>query len=291
MNRLQKKCLVAAAGSHLLVVVVVVCSGFVRPKPSVDDVQLLTMIPSTAVDRAVNAGRRDVPLPTPTPMVAPPVPVPEPQTPPPQPPEVKPIEPVRPVEPVAQPPRPEPDDAKPDDLPTPKPPKQKHEIKVDLTEVTRNPKKAQEHPDTHAEKEAQKLAQRALERERAFNKVLNTIRDKATTSTSIDMPGDSTEAYASYASIVKTVYTEAWIMPQNADNDLANVKVSITIANTGRVMDAHIVEPSGDASVDRSVQRTLDRVTELRPFPDGATDKERTYIINFNLKAKRQMQG
>jgi hypothetical protein len=39
------------------------------------------------------------------------------------------------------------------------------------------------------------------------------------------------------------------------------------------------------------VQRTLDRVTKLEPFPDGSTDKERTYIINFNLKAKLQQLG
>jgi hypothetical protein len=39
--------------------------------------------------------------------------------------------------------------------------------------------------------------------------------------------------------------------------------------------------------VDKSVQRTLDRVTFIAPFPEGAKDKQRTYTINFNLKAKR----
>jgi TonB family protein len=105
------------------------------------------------------------------------------------------------------------------------------------------------------------------------------------------MPGSSTAAYANYASVVKTVYTEAWRLPDTTESDDANVKVSVTIANDGRVVQSHIVDPSGDSSVDRSVQRALDRVTHLEPFPDGATDKERTYIINFNLKAKRQMLG
>jgi hypothetical protein len=41
--------------------------------------------------------------------------------------------------------------------------------------------------------------------------------------------------------------------------------------------------------VDASVQRTLDRVKFIAPFPEGATEKERTYIINFNLKAKRML--
>jgi TonB family protein len=53
------------------------------------------------------------------------------------------------------------------------------------------------------------------------------------------------------------------------------------------VVIANITRPSGDAAVDRSVQATLHRVTFIRPFPEGSTDKQRTYNINFNLKAKR----
>ena len=281
MNRLQKKCLVAAAGSHLLVVVVVVCSGFVQPKPSVDEVSVLTMIPSTAVDKAASSGRRDAPVPPPTPMVAPPVPL-EPQTPPPQPPEVKPIEPVRPVEPVAQPQRTEPDDAKPDDLPVPKPTKPRHEIKVDLTEVTRNPKKAQERPDNQAEKEAQKLAQRAVERAQAFNKVLKTIRDKSTSSTEVDMPGTSSVSYANYGTIVVSVYHRAWAAPEHMAEESAVVSFSVTIARDGSVVSSRITSPSGDASVDNAVQRMLDRVSFVHEFPEDATDRERTYHIDFN---------
>ena len=67
------------------------------------------------------------------------------------------------------------------------------------------------------------------------------------------------------------------------------IKVSVTIASDGTVISARIITPSGDASVDASVQRTLDRVTYIAPFPEGATEKERTYIINFNLKAKRRL--
>ena len=64
-------------------------------------------------------------------------------------------------------------------------------------------------------------------------------------------------------------------------------KATVTIASDGTVLSARILKPSGDASVDRSVQRTLDRVTFIAPFPEGAKDKQRTYTINFNLKAKR----
>ena len=103
----------------------------------------------------------------------------------------------------------------------------------------------------------------------------------------IDMPGNSSAAYANYASVVKSVYEQAWVPPDNAQNDDANVKVTVTIASDGTVISARVLTPSGDAGVDASVQHTLDRVTFIAAFPEGATEKERTYTINFNLKAKR----
>ena len=101
------------------------------------------------------------------------------------------------------------------------------------------------------------------------------------------MPGNSTAAYANYADVVKSIYEQAWVPPDNAENDDANTKVRVTIASDGTVISARILTPSGDAGVDASVQRTLERVQFIAPFPEGASEKERTYIINFNLKAKR----
>ena len=126
---------------------------------------------------------------------------------------------------------------------------------------------------------------------KAIREAANSIRENtsAVTTTVFGPTGDSTTAVANYATIVKSVYTQAWRPPDDAASDDANVKVSVTIANDGRVISAHIIERSGDGSVDRSVQNTLDRVSEIAPFPDGSTDKERSYIINFNLKAKRML--
>jgi TonB family protein len=63
----------------------------------------------------------------------------------------------------------------------------------------------------------------------------------------------------------------------------------VTIASDGTVITARIVTPSGDAGVDNSIQRALDRVTFIAPFPEGAKEKERIFIIKFNLKAKRML--
>ena len=99
----------------------------------------------------------------------------------------------------------------------------------------------------------------------------------------------SSAAAANYAQVVKSVYEQAWTPPDDTASDDANIKVRVTIASDGTVVSAQVLDTSGDASVDRSVQNTLDRVQFIAPFPSGSTDKERTYLINFNLKSKRQM--
>jgi TonB family protein len=193
------------------------------------------------------------------------------------------------AEPVTPPEKIQPDDTKPADTPEPKPKPKPHKIEVDLKPVARRNTPAVDNSAAEA-KEAAKEAKRVRDaRLKAIQNAARAIKENSSSSTSVDMPGDSTVAYANYASIVKSVYTQAWIPPDDTASDDANVKVSVTIANDGRVISAHIVGPSGDASVDRSVQKTLDRVSEIAPFPDGSTDKERTYIINFNLKAKRML--
>jgi colicin import membrane protein len=299
MTRLQKKCLIAAAGTHLLVVVVVLCSGFIKPRTQPDSPDVLTVIPANLVDAAVKSGVRGAQPPPPTPVVQPPEPTPEPPQPQPKP---------EPPKPDVQPPKPEiqPEDTRPAELPEPKPVK-KHEIKPDLTKpdltvvVRKVPKvtdnsaaeaKAEAEAEAAAEAKAAKAAKRlAAARARAFERAIGSIRDKASSATSVVMPGDSSVAYANYASVVVSIYNDAWRIPDSTTSDDAVVKISVTIARDGHVIESHIVDRCGDASVDNSVQRTLDRVREIRPFPDDSTDKERTYIINFDLKAKREMLG
>ena len=100
------------------------------------------------------------------------------------------------------------------------------------------------------------------------------------------MPGDSTVAYANYASVVKSIYDRAWTLPDSIAAD-ENTSVKVIIASDGTVLSARIIERSGDAPVDASVQRALDRVTFIAPFPEGSSDKQRTYTINFNPQIKK----
>ncbi|HSY17674.1 MAG TPA: hypothetical protein VK815_05030, partial [Candidatus Acidoferrales bacterium] len=62
MTRLQKKCLFAAAGAHLLVVVVLLCSGWIKSTPPTDETPVLTLVNLT--DKPTSGSKSD---PTPPP--------------------------------------------------------------------------------------------------------------------------------------------------------------------------------------------------------------------------------
>jgi TonB family protein len=256
MNRLQKKCVIVTAGIHLLLLLILIVGpAFFSPRPKADDLQVLDVIPAKLIDASFSSGVANAQPPPPAPVTppTPPPPVPVVTPPPPVPDKVVKAEPVKP-----------PDKLSPDNL---KP-------------VTRTvPKNL---PTANNSQQQQRQA-------RAIRSVLRNLKSNLTSSTTIDMPGNSSVAYANYATVVKSVYEQAWILPNDV-SDNANTKVSVTIANDGTVISAQIITPSGDAGLDASVQRTLERVKLIAPFPEGATEKERTYIINFNPQVKRLLE-
>jgi TonB family protein len=222
------------------------------------------------IDAAFNSGVANAQPPPPAPVTSPEPPPPAPvfTPPPPTPEKIVKAEPVKP-----------PDKLSPDNLEPVKTAKtEPRKIQINTQLVTRTaPKEA---PMSDNSQQQQRQA-------RAIRSALQNLKSNLTPGTTIEAPGNGSVAYASYDSVVKSIYEQAWVPPDKADNDEANAKVSVTIANDGTVISARIVTPSGDAGVDASVQRTLSRVTFIAPFPKGATEKERTYIINFNLKTKR----
>ncbi|HVU26888.1 MAG TPA: TonB family protein [Verrucomicrobiae bacterium] len=273
MNRLQKKCVLATAGIHLLLLVILfVGPAFFSEREKTDDLQVLDVIPANLIDAQFNSGVKNAQPPAPTPVVATPKPTPTPPAPKPV---VQPAPAPSPtlVEKVEKFFKPEP--AKPETKPTPKTiTEQPHKIQVNTQLVTRTVPKNSATDSKRAD---------------AIKKAIKSLKQNFSPSTTIDLHGDSSAAYASYASAVKSIYEQAWQPPTETASDDANVKVRVTIANDGTVVNAQIIVPSGDASVDASVQQTLERVTFIGKFPEGAKEKERTYTINFNLKAKRML--
>jgi protein TonB len=282
MNRLQKKCAIATAGIHLLLLLVLVFgSAFFSPRPKPDDTQLLDVIPANLIDAALNSGVRQAtpPAPAPEPVIVPP-PQPIPPTPAvqpaPQPPEPKPV--------VTPPPtiperlanffKPEPKPVKPaPEKPEPKP----HQIQVNTQLVARVPQKNPSTPDNPPRDT------------RALNNTLKNLRNNLSSPTEVTLPGNSSVAYASYRDALATIYYNAWITPNDMANDDAVTTVKITVASDGTVVNARIITPSGDAKSDDSVRRALDRVTSVPPLPDKSP-AERDFVISFNLKAKRLLE-
>jgi len=279
MNRLQKKCVVATAGFHLLLLaILIVGPAFFNPEPKTDNTQVLDVIPANLIDAAFSSGVKGATPPPPALVV-----VPATQPPPPTP----------AVQPTPQPPAPKPVLTPPPTLTerlerifTPAPVKpvpetaepQSHKIQINTQLVTRTTPKNSTTTDN-----SQQTAQ-------TIKSAIQNLKKNLSPGTTIDMPGDSTVAYANYASVVKSIYDQAWTLPDSIANDDENVKVTVTIASDGTVVSARIIERADDAPVDASVQRTLDRVTFVAPFPEGSTDKQRTYTINFNPKAKRTLE-
>jgi len=260
MNRLQKKCVVATAGFHLLLLaILIVGPAFFNPEPKTDNTQVLDVIPANLIDAAFSSGVKGATPPPPAPVV-----VPATQPPPPTPTLTERLERIFTPAPV----KPVPETAEP----------QSHKIQINTQLVTRTTPKNSTTTDN-----SQQTAQ-------TIKSAIRNLKKNLSPGTTIDMPGDSTVAYANYASVVKSIYDQAWTLPDSIANDDENVKVTVTIASDGTVVSARIIERADDAPVDASVQRTLDRVTFVAPFPEGSTDKQRTYTINFNPKAKRTLE-
>jgi TonB family protein len=166
--------------------------------------------------------------------------------------------------------------------------------KLDLTPTVRNnTTKAKEKAEA-AEREARAAAQKDAN----FRKELASKIDRSSGAelsagfkdgVKVEVGGPGGQAYAGYALFVREIYENAWqVMPDLANQDFA-VTIEVTVSRTGRVLNHRIVNRSGNAAMDRSIQRAMDKVkaTGLPKFPDESTDGERTFSIPFNLKAKR----
>jgi TonB family protein len=280
MNRIQKKCFIGSMILHgALAITLILGPAFLSHEPPPAPLLQVVPDPDHITDDPTHGGDRNV---------QPPPPVAVPQPPPPQ------------LPPVVQqpvPPKPEP----PKEIVKPEPPKvaavdpKGTEPKPNKTpKISTNLVRSAKSPTTIAANNA--ASTRARERAEARRKAaliaqtISGINSGVSSATKVDIdpgPGDGGALSANYRDLVSSIYTQTWDPPNNPATDTAIVKASVTIASDGRVISARITVPSGDAEVDASVKRTLDQVTFIEPFPKGSTDKERTYPIKFDLKAKR----
>lgn len=267
MNRLQKKCVLATAGVHLLLfVILLVGPAFFQPRHKADDLNVLDVIPANLIDAQFTSGVRGAQPPPPVvqPMPQPPAPQPV-VTPPPPAPSPEPV--IKP-EPLKL--KPIPDKVQP------------HKIEPNLKPVVHNaPRNVPKNTSSQTSQQA-----------RALRNAIRSLKNNLSSSTTVDMPGNSSVAYANYASAVKSIYDQAWaqVPLDSVASEDENVKARVVIASDGTVVSARIIDSSGDAALDTSVQKTLERVTFIAPFPEGTTDKQRTYTINFNPQLRKMLE-
>lgn len=87
-----------------------------------------------------------------------------------------------------------------------------------------------------------------------------------------------------YPRVVMEAYYRAWKPPGSRPSREHAATVSVTILRDGRVISARIVRSSGDVWMDKSVRDALDKVRVVAPFENGAKEKSRTFVINFDSK-------
>jgi len=281
MNRLQKKCLIASLALHaLLCLILLVGPAFLSSNHKGVDRPTLEVIPAKIVDSLFSGGGNPKANPPAAQrLVEPPPPVQQTETGPPEPTVVEKTKPEV-VEKSAS---------------------RKPEIKVSTTVVKRASEKEKARAEAEAKAKAQTEAKarakaegearrRATQQlESRLNSAYQSLSKNLSSGTTIEPLGPGGEPYADYGQVVKSYYDQAWIDPEDVSEDAATVKVKVVIGRNGSVNSDSIMKRSGVPALDKSVQNALDRVRlrGLPPFPEGAKESQRTYIINFNLKAKR----
>ncbi len=250
MGRLKRSCVVGSVVFHTLILAMLVLGPMLLAKRE-EKVRVIDLVPSEVIDKLLAPAAPVAPPPAP----APPKPKPEPKK----------IQPKPKPKPVLPKPKPKKN--------TPKPkPKPKPKIKVNLDSSVRKP----DARNTEAEKEAAK-------RREALNRSLNKLDTKLSGRTAVNVPLGRF-ASANYESLIRRKYMDATIHPGAISGDPV-VKVRLVIARSGRVLSASITGQSGVTSWDRAVQKTLDRVKFIKPFPESMKGAQQTFNLNFNSRS------
>jgi len=270
MNRMQKKCVIASTGFHLLLLsILFIGPAFLSSHQNNEERALLDFVPLKTIDEALSnpGGSNARP-----PQVAPQPPAP---LPPPQPPARQ----QQVVTPAPEPPktaRSEPETF--DTKPTKK-----------LPDVSLKPVIRKQKPTATSKSPSNTTGARQLQVAKAASTAIESLNQSLSSPTEVELRGGngSGVSYANFLDAVRKIYSDAWIVPDGVTDDEATATASVTIARDGKVVSAKIIRSSGNALADASVEAALRRVTVAVPLPDNSKDRQRTVTIKFNVRAKR----
>ncbi len=136
----------------------------------------------------------------------------------------------------------------------------------------------------------ERAAKAAQDREDAIRKKLEALSGQNLSGPSkIGELGDNT--LENWRQFVRKSYNRAWqLVKQTTEvsNSRSTVKAKVVVDLDGSIASAQIVQPSGLAELDDSVQDALNRVRKIdKKPPSKASIKDRTFTITFNLKDGR----
>ena len=263
MGRLKRSCVVGSVVFHALILAMLVLGPMLLAKRE-EKARVIDLIPSEVIDKLLSPA-------------APVAPPPAPAPPKPKKPEPKKAQPKPKIKPQPLTPKPKKITPKPKPKIKPKPltskpkkitPKPKPKIKVNLNSNVRK-------PDAQ-KKESQK---EAAKQQTALNK----LQTKLSGRTSVNVPLGR-YASAKYESLIRRKYMDATIHPGAISGDPV-VRVRLVIARNGTILSARVTNKSGVASWDRSVQKALDRVKFIKPFPESMKGSQQTFNLNFNSRS------
>ena len=252
MGKLKRSCLAGSFVLHAMIIALLVLGPMLLAKRQ-EKVQVIDLIPSEIVDQILS----------PKVSVTPPTTTQTKPTPP------KP-KPVKITKPKPTPPRPKP-------VKTTKP---KPQIKVNLKPTIRRPDSSK----VKAQQEAAERARKAnAKRQETLNNSINRLSSNLSGSTAVNAPLGRLAA-ANYESLIRKKYMDATFHPGAITRDPV-VKVRLVIARSGNVLSAQIINNSGVTSWDRAVQKSLDRVKQIAPFPKSISGSKKTFTLNFNSRS------
>lgn len=298
-----------------------------KPRANTPVINLVSARELDAILRAAEAPPAPAPVSSPAPapaappapVVVEPAPAPKPVEPPPPP--TKPIEPVPKKEVVKEPPpklvkvepRPLPPSAKGKEAPVkketkktkePEPPPAKTaptkstvkiaDTKTLISRKSEEDAKAKQKAETEERAlsvAAAKAAQQAhLQRVAKMKSILGGIPGGLSSPVDIHIDaggGPNAAAFLDYGQMMVRIYEQMWLVPANLNDSLSIVSVTVTVARNGRVLKSQLLKPSGNSAIDKSVGETLQKVIQFEPFPASFREAQKTFNIDFNLKAKR----
>jgi TonB family protein len=176
-----------------------------------------------------------------------------------------------------------------------KPAKPHHEIHVSYEPASSLLKSKKSKDNSKAEQAAAAAAAAAAEQRRlkhveeSLSQLASGVQSSSAEKTVVEVPGigGGGEVFAGYDEAVSSIYYHAWITPDSVPDRLTAPEVRVVVERDGSIRSAELITRSGEAALDKSVERLLRVVDHLPPFPSGAHDEQKVFRIRFSLDVKK----